>query len=1750
MNRLSLLSAFILLLSSFAHAAPLSGTKSVGPTGDYASLTAAIADVQAGGNGLGGALVLELQATYVSTVETFPLTIPALNGASAVNTLTIRPASGTAGLSISSADTTAATVDLNGAQFVTIDGRPGGTGSNAGSGGGAASQLTIANTSASGRALRFINEGSGNTLRYTTLRGVNTSATSGTVVFSTTTGANGNDNNVMDHCDIRDGASTPANGLYASGSTSTTAQNNSGNTVSNCNIFNFYAATAVDCAGVRLDGGNTGWTITGNSFYQTASRAPVSASARPIYINNTSGNNFTVSNNAIGGSAANAGGAAWTTTGTGFSYRFVGILLNVGITTPSSVQGNTIANTVWTSSSTADTLPGVWSGIYVQAGAVNVGTVTGNTIGSGTGVGSVSVTNGNAGTSFGIGSASGSKVSIIGNTIGSITVSNTPGNATAWLTGIEVDAGANTISNNTVGSTTTANSLNAATASTSVFGQQVTGINVSTSSTSASITGNTVANLNNNDASTSPNGRIRGIYASQGVNTITGNTVRNLSTASANIENTNSQTVCGIIDTSAAAGQTVSQNTVHSLANTAGSAAVSVTGIYFAGPTSGTNLIARNLVHSLAVSSTDTSSQVNGMQFGTGTFTAQNNMVRVGLDANGASTAGASTVNGIFDTGATAGRNFYHNSVYLGGTQTSGSSSTFALDGTSVFSNARTYGNNIFVNARSNGGGTGKHYAVNYAGTGGLTAGGNIFLASGTGGVLGLYNSAGVTTLAAWQAATGRDATSAVVDPLFVNPTGTAATVDLHSQPNNPAEGSGVMLTDALTGTPATVADDFDGQTRSILTPVDIGADAGNFTLSSDVFVPVISYPLLTGGSTANRVLTGWATITDNAGVASGASAPRLYFKKSTDADVFGVANDSTGNGWKYATATGSGPYSFTLNYALLNGGSVTVGDSIQYFVVAQDAANNFVSNPAGATASANPPVPSVNGHGAVNSFSIVGGTLSGTVTVGTGGTYPSLSGPGGLFAALNGVVLTGNVVVSITSDLTETGGVMLNQFNANEYPQASTVTIQPNSATMRTISGYAANGIITLNGADRVTIDGRFGGSGRYLTFRNTNIASVSSTLLFINDASSNTVRNCVVEGASTSPSSSGVIFFSSGTTTGNDNNLITGCQVRDRNDVAGVPSYLISSKGSSAAVSNSGNTVSNNELFNFNTFGINIASTGNDSWTLSGNNIYEANAATDNNAGIFMGGGGSNVITGNSIHDLITTGTQSYGIVFNGTGTIARNRITAFNVNAATTFVIGIYAGGSAGSTVNVVNNQITLSPVTSGSTTLYGIYDGGSSGSAVNAFYNSIVLGGTESGTRSSFVSYRPSINGDTAHTARDNLFLNLRIGGGVNHFAVGSHGTGGSYTASNNVYAGTGTMAANFMDFSTSGTAVPMSFATWQSSTGDTNSQAGIAGTGSFTAAMFVNAATGDLHLVPGGNALVNALGTPIAGVTDDYDGDVRSATKPTIGSDEIPLPDIAVEQTSALADGAGSVDSGTVTLGSSSAAKTFTITNPGTADLTGLAFTTKDGANPGDFTVSALSGTSIPVGSGSVTFTVTFTPSASGARNAAIHLASNVTGTKNPFDIALTGTGQTFFQAWAATNGVANDPNAVSANGQKNVLNFAFGLSPTTGGGGPLAFNGTLAGGTVGALGLPRVWVEPTGNGTGFSALFVQRKDAALAGLTYTVEFSADVTTWSASVTAPTVLADDGTYQIMGVPYPPLVNGAQARFSRVRVTLAP
>lgn len=1650
------------------------GTMTVGPSGNYSTIGAAISSIQA--IGLSGALVLELQPNYVSTGETFPLVFSNL-GATAVNTITLRPQSGAVGLSISSAVTTAATVDLNGASYVTIDGRPGGLGTT--------SQLSIANTSTSGVALRFINESSGNIVRYTTLKGVNTSANSGVVVFSSTTGANGNDNNTIDNCDIRDGASTPTNCIYALGSSASPAQNNSGNTVSNCNIFNFYTVTdSVDAAGVLLNGGNTSWTLTGNSFYQTASRASVGLSAtcvRAIYFNNPSGNNFMVSGNFIGGSSVNAGGTPWTTIGTSANYHFVGVQLNVATDLATSVQGNVIQNIAWSSGGNNNVLPGLWNGIHVQAGTVNIGTLAGNTIGSSTGTGSVTVTtSGSGGGPAGIYSRSSDTVVIANNSIGSITVNAASASNSISLIGIQVTSGANTISGNTIGSATTASSLNAATSANS-FGYEVTGI-LSSSSSGSVITGNTVANLNSNDVAADFESQTLGIYTTAGVNTITGNTIRNISTLSQNANIYNAASLIGIMQFSGSPGQTVSQNVVHSLGNSAATAAVWVTGIYYAGTASGTNLVARNWIHSLSVSSTSTASVLLGIHMDGGRVNVQNNMVRMGVNAGGAST-GSGSVRGIYDTGFDSGRNFYHNSVFVGGTETSGSASTYALssDGSG---NLRVFQNNIFVNARGNSGGTGKHYAVSYAGTGvnptGLTSGGNILFTSGSGGVLGRYASADRSTLALWRNANGQDSTSAVVDPMFVNATGDAAAVNLHLQTSNPAESGTTSM--------STVTDDFDGQSRASLTPVDIGADAGNFTSSSgDIFAPAVSFVPLTSGSTSNRTLTGFASITDNVGVAGGANAPRLYYKKSTDADAF-VGNNSSANGWKFVVAGNeASPFNFTIDYSLIYGGSVITGDTIQYFVVAQDVANNLGSSPVGAAFASTPSVQNVNAKPVtgVKSYTIAP-VISGTKTVGAGGDYPSLGGVGGLFAAINSSTVTGNLVISINSDLTESGGNALNQFNTNEFPANNySLTIQPGSGGTKTISGNVANGLIRLNGADNVTIDGRFSGAGRYLTFRNTSTSGSASTILLVNDASNNTFRSCIVEGAA--QGSTGAISISTGSVTGNDNNLVSDNQVRDLSTSVGLPIYAFSSSGTSDVVANSNNIFSNNEVFNFCNIGILISSMGNESWIISGNNIYSTTAVTYSPYGIEFDGSGTNVISDNYIHDLKTVQTQAYGIVFNGAGntTITRNRITDFSGDANMTTVVGIYTAGNSGSIINVVNNQITLIPSATINRTIYGLLDGGSSGSVCNAFHNSVLIGGTASANFNSCASLR---TGGSAHTSRNNILFNFRSSGTGSHFAAGSEASGGSYSADYNIYAGSGATQASFMDFSTTGTAAPVGFATWQASiNGDTHSQAGNPA-GNFTTAMFANAATGDLHLIPAGNPLVSKTALPIAGVTTDFDGELRGLIATDIGADEIVSTNSNLAMLSLSAGNLSPVFSTDIlsysaTVPNSTLSLTVT---PVMADIN--ATVTVNG-------VSAATPVALQEGTNTITI---------------LGAAQDISITKT-YSVMVTR--QTAFQTWATMNGVSTDP---TASGGKNLIAFAFGTLPSS-------------------LQLP----QGHRIGNNFTVSFTQ--PANVSGIIYAAEWSATLMAGSWMPVSDTGSAGTHTFSVP-------VDGNQRMFIRFKVSM--
>jgi hypothetical protein len=95
--------------------------------------------------------------------------------------------------------------------------------------------------------------------------------------------------------------------------------------------------------------------------------------------------------------------------------------------------------------------------------------------------------------------------------------------------------------------------------------------------------------------------------------------------------------------------------------------------------------------------------------------------------------------------------------------------------------------------------------------------------------------------------------------------------------------------------------------------------------------------------------------------------------------------------------------------------------------------------------------------------------------------------------------------------------------------------------------------------------------------------------------------------------------------------------------------------------------------------------------------------------------------------------------------------------------------------------------------------------------------------------------------------------------------------------------------------------------------------------------------------------------------------------------------------------------GTATTGGGTAIRTFTIQNTGASALS-VGSISFSGTNASDFSVTALPASSV-AGSGSTTFTVTFTPSAVGTRTATISIV-NGDSNENPYTFAISGYGFT------------------------------------------------------------------------------------------------------------------------------------------------
>ncbi len=712
-------------------------TGSTGADASYARLALAFTAIN-GTAQTGNNIVITITG---NTTETGTATL----NAGAWTSLVIYPTA--TGLSISG-NLATPLIDLNGASNITIDGRVNQSGSTR--------DMTIINTSTSNTAgtstIRFINDASSNHVQYCNIKGSSIRTTNGILFFSSTTGTTGNDGNTIENNNITNAADAnrPVNAVYSSG---TALLENSGNNISGNNIFDFLSHS-IQSYGINLAANTTSWIISDNSFYETASFAPAASVAYyAIYINNASGTDFSISGNFIGGRSSSCGGSAWTKSNA-WNNAFTALYLNVGTGTPSSIQDNTIRNFDWSNASNAS-----WTGINITGGDVNIGTTAGNAVGDTTGTGSITITSAATGSNFyGIYVPGTGTVDCRNNSIGSITLLNTDTNASNFYGIYNSGAGTITISNNKVGSRNTAASVNASPESTSNT-QSVYGIYNSGTGT-VTISNDTIANLKNNttNIATGARGLVSGIASTNGTNSISRNTIHDLTIANANNSGASNAAVTGIALTGTSL-KTVKENIIYNLSNTYSSFAGSVIGLYFTGNTEA-NIVSENFIHSLSVTgASSTSASIYGIRVASGAATYSNNIITLGGNTTTA-------FYGIFETGGAGNNNnLWFNTVYIGGTVSSGTNTSYALYSNSN-TNTRDFRNNLLINARSTTGGSNLHYAAYFRQTGGtITCNFNDYQATGTGGTLGYYGG-NKTRL---PIVTGKDVSSLAQDPLLAN---------------------------------------------------------------------------------------------------------------------------------------------------------------------------------------------------------------------------------------------------------------------------------------------------------------------------------------------------------------------------------------------------------------------------------------------------------------------------------------------------------------------------------------------------------------------------------------------------------------------------------------------------------------------------------------------------------------------------------------------------------------------------------------------------------------------------------------------------------------------------------------------------------------------------------------------------------------------------------------------------------------------
>jgi hypothetical protein len=704
-------------------------------------------------------------------------------------------------------------------------------------------------------------------------------------------------------------------------------------------------------------------------------------------------------------------------------------------------------------------------------------------------------------------------------------------------------------------------------------------------------------------------------------------------------------------------------------------------------------------------------------------------------------------------------------------------------------------------------------------------------------------------TLANWQAAltTPQDAASIQANPLYFS-----TTADIHIPTTSPNVNVGATI--------AGITDDIDGQARPNGANYDIGADEayaspGTLQFSAPSYNALETAGIATITITRSGGLNGAVSV-DYATVAGGTATGGATCTAGVD-----YINASGTETWADLDAA---PQTFDITVCA--DGLLEPGESV----------NLALSNPTGAAALGTP-------NTAVLNIGDAGSTVGGAINVGTGELFTSLTNPGGVFEAINNNVVSANVTVNITSDLAgETGAVAL-----NEVAGGFTVLIKPSGAP-RTITGSSTVGIIRLNGADGVTIDGSTTGatgsgvggtpSIRELTVNNTSPGATAGAVIVVMSgvagAQNNTVKNVNIAGFSPTQTLIGIALGGAApgaAGTDNDNNRVQNCSFQR--------SFIgIYNVGASAVNPNTGTVITQNDL----------SSTGANRLRRAGILVFNENGIqiTENSIGGITSDEGLDAYgIGVGIQDVTTTAVTNGGV---SNALISRNRINGIaSTNTVGFSASGIAIAGDPAGPNTISNNMISgvIAPATSPDI-VDGIFVAGVAGSSTRLYHNSISMTGDRGVVANQIGSYGLAISGtDPIVELKNNIFYTTQTSGSASvddkSFAIGMNAT--TFVNLDSNFNDFWSAGANDAGFRTGGLGAvgsdQINLAAWQTVVLDDGSSVEVD-------PLFVSDVT-DLHLTPPSPVLAGGTGVLLATVPADFDTDLRD-NAPDIGADEIPL----------------------------------------------------------------------------------------------------------------------------------------------------------------------------------------------------------------------------------------------------------------------